>query len=541
MRSGRASWCVFLIAACGGGSSAGPDGGGADLTAPDGPPDIVPEAGTVDAGSDTLATVWPPPTTYKPTSPMLLDPETSGRAMAVSCADFWKKARDTVNGGFYTYVNRQGAVATNRGKSFECQSRLGIVFAHTFMLTGDESYLEAGRAALDFLYAHGWDQTNGGWYFTGDEKGSVLAGTDNSNKWSFVQHYNIFGPLAMCEATNDPVDCGWADKGRATLDKMWDPDATTFGYYDYATSSFGSFTGKGFTPTVDGLGTNALLSYLLSGSATHRQRILALADNVLTHLVASMDRPDVKFGFAEFYDADWSVETTKTGGFTGHVFKTAWQLARVYLMNPDDRYRAAARRLLHAMWDQGGFDRTNGAPNGTFDWDSGLNLTTKNYWEVEQGFTAGITSFFIEDSAAERELDLEIADRSVGFLQKYFMDAQYGGMYFTTSADGTTVTSSAKSDKYESGHHCVETGYYGYLYGNLLYRRQPVTLHYRFAPATTERKIRLSPLTLEDSRLQISAVELAGAPFTGFDRQTRTVTVPASVGGVFKVTFQPVY
>ncbi len=534
----RAPWLTLLLAACGAASAPGPDTSDAGADA-DASRDLPAERGA-EAGVD-LAPVWPPPTAYQAKSPMLTDPDSNGPAMAVSCADFWKKARDTANGGFFTFVDRQGAVTANRNKSFVCQSRLGIVFAHTFMLTGDETYLDEGRAALDFLYAHGWDQTNGGWYFTADDKGTPLGDGDNGSKWSFVQHYDLLGPLAMCEATRNETDCAWADKGRASLELLWDSRATKFGYYDYADLDFAGLRGKGFTPTVDGLGTNALLSYLLSGSSAHRKRILDLADNVLTHLVAAMDAPDVKYGFPEYFDSDWNVDTMNRGGFTGHVFKTAWQLARVYLMNPDPRYRAGVRRILHALWDEGGFDKDNGAPNGSCEWSMGVHTTEKNYWEVEQGFTSGITSFFIEDSASERELDLEIADRSIDFLQRHFMDAEAGGMYFNTSADGSEVTNTSKSDKYESGHHCVETGYYGYLYGNLLYRRRPASLYYRFAPAKTPREIRLSPLTMEDGRLRITAVELDDAPFNGFDGQTRTLALPAGVGGKFKVTFQPVY
>jgi hypothetical protein len=135
--------------------------------------------------------------------------------------------------------------------------------------------------------------------------------------------------------------------------------------------------------------------------------------------------------------------------------------------------------------------------------------------------------------------DCVTEDRSIDFLQRHFMDAQWGGMYFGTSPDGAKVTTNSKSDKYESGHHCVETGYHGYLYGNLLYRRRPVTLYYRFAAATA-RQIRLSPLTMDDARLQITAVDLDGKPFTTFTGPTRTLDIPAGVGGKFKLTFQPV-
>ena len=76
-------------------------------------------------------------------------------------ADFWKNSQDPLHGGFFTDVDRMGN-AINGRKTILTQSRHALGFAKAFMLTGDETYLNLARNALDFKYAHFWDATNDG-------------------------------------------------------------------------------------------------------------------------------------------------------------------------------------------------------------------------------------------------------------------------------------------------------------------------------------------------------------------------------------------
>lgn len=102
---------------------------------------------------------------YTPESPYLNDPD---RLIAYvdSCARFWFKSYDATYGGFYTNVDRQGNVITSWGTNKKplTQTRHAYGFSKAFMLTGDEVFLQKSRDALSFLYAKGWDNTNGGWY-----------------------------------------------------------------------------------------------------------------------------------------------------------------------------------------------------------------------------------------------------------------------------------------------------------------------------------------------------------------------------------------
>ena len=112
--------------------------------------------------------------------------------LVVQNAEFWKNARDDVNGGFYSYVDEKGfptypeedwwfteqcgVVFDYHLKSVVGQSTLAYAFSRAFMLTGNLTYLEHAQHALDFMYEYGWDDENDGWFFTFDQAGNLITG-----------------------------------------------------------------------------------------------------------------------------------------------------------------------------------------------------------------------------------------------------------------------------------------------------------------------------------------------------------------------------
>ena len=195
-----------------------------------------------------------------------------------------------------------------------------------------------------------------------------------------------------------------------------------------------------------------------------------------------MTAPGVVFGYPEFYNSDWSIETGNTYGFVGHLYKTGWALARAYLVTGDARYRTAARQLLMQLWNDGGFDHTNGAPNFDYNFNSGVGSTNKEYWQLEQGFTSGITSYYIATTDADRAVYLEQADRSLCFfMQGGWWIALRRHLLRAPNADGSALVGDGtdaptdKGDQWEGSYHNADPSHCRHLYGNLLFWRRPVT------------------------------------------------------------------
>ena len=70
-------------------------------------------------------------------------------------ANFWiDNTYDTLNGGYYSYILRNGLAAINAPKTMLFQSRMAYRLSRAYMLTGNERYLEYAEKAFDFQVNH---------------------------------------------------------------------------------------------------------------------------------------------------------------------------------------------------------------------------------------------------------------------------------------------------------------------------------------------------------------------------------------------------
>jgi hypothetical protein len=131
-----------------------------------------------------------------------------------------------------------------------------------------------------------------------------------------------------------------------------------------------------------------------------------------------------------------------------------------------------------------------------------------------------------------------MADESLDFFMNHLVDSIYGGSYLSVSRDGSMAVNTEKGNEGKAGYHEIDLAYSAYLYGTLVWKREPVSLYYSFKPGAQARDVRLYPLALKDEDLIITEVTLDGEPFPDFDRKNRTLSLAAGVGGKFKVTYE---
>jgi len=458
-----------------------------------------------------------------------------------SCAKFWLASYDSTLGGFYTNVSRNGSVATSSGtqKNMMTQSRNAYGMTRAFMLTGNEAYLKKASQALNFMYQHAWDNTNGGWYWELDKNGNLTS--NSTNKTAFYQHYALLGIIAYYETTNDTAHWNWLMNGYQSNEQhLWDSRSQYFGYYDTAANNWTNIRAKSFNGTVDAITTHLLHLYLMTKSDTYKTRLLQIVDNMKNHLVASMSSQ--KIGFCEGYDSNWNFDKTDTMTIMGHILKTSWCFARAYQIVPDTTYLSAAKNLFaHVM--QKGYDAQYGGPYKDFSRNTGSMLmwgisdTAKAWWQMEQAVTAGLLLYEITGD----ESYLKVADETLNFFMTYFVDHTYGEVYENRARNGAYITSwgDMKGGSGKAGYHSIELGYYTYLYGNMFYKNQPASLYYYFSPMTIDRTIALNPLTSGTLSYKIQSITRNDTAYTAFSSADRVLNIPAGVGGKFKVTYQP--
>jgi mannose/cellobiose epimerase-like protein (N-acyl-D-glucosamine 2-epimerase family) len=508
--------------------------------------------------SDTVSQDWvvsvnkeePSSGTYTVKSMYLKNPDLA-KFLVSSWADFWKTAYDHEHGGFFTNIDQQGNPSGDL-KTIVSQTQNAYAFARAFMVTGDTSYLSYSSKALQFMYDHYWDETNGGWYASVDANGDLIGSDSyNSYKWSFFQHYANLGMVAMADATggarfenqnisgnafNEHLHWEMLNQSLDVINEnLWDDREEYYGYYYQADLDWGNPEGKGFTPTVDGITTHILYTYLLTKDPFFYTRLEQMANNIEEHMIPEME--SVVLGYPELYDSDWKVQQG-SDRFIGHMFKTAWCLARAYLIYQSERYRQAAKALMYDMLDNGAYDYYYGAPYSYFDCSTGfVDTDSKLFWEVEQAYTSGIMNYYISDDEDDRNKFIEIADGSIDFFMNHFADPVNGEVYMETDRQGNP-DNTYKGSYDKAGYHSTELVYYTYLYGNLFYKKEPVELYYFIDASNQAQSVSLYPLAIEDNCLKIDAVELNDIPFENFNSDTRTLNIAANEGGIFKVTFR---
>ncbi len=449
-------------------------------------------------------------------------------------ADFWARSFDAARGGWYTMVARDGAPVPGQDlKTTLTQSRHAYGLARAYMLTGERRYLEAARRAVAYLRERGWDAEHGGFHTALDGGGRSVDGRGeyprSDEKWSFMQPYALLGLAAVYDAGRAPDDLAFLERARGVLDeKLWDPRPGREGYFETAAHDWSRPAGKGFTPTVDGITTHGEALYLVTRDPRYRARLLQLADAIVRRLLPTARTR--RLGFAETFDADWR-EAQEGHFFVGHVLKAAWCLNRAYLVEPRPEYRAGAEELLRrareTLWDE-----EHGGPFYVGDSLRGeITGRQKNWWTLEQAMTAGLTTYHLTGDHRW----LQLADEAADFYARHLVDAEHGEVFADVDRTGAIVLSQLKGDYWKAGYHSIETGWYLYLYGNLLLHHRPVTLHYAIDPAPAARSLPLDPIALPG--LRIVSATLDGRAWTAFDGPARTLAVPAGAGGEFAVTF----
>lgn len=479
---------------------------------------------------------------YSSQSSHLAEPETLIPVISET-ADFWLPAYDQTNGGFFSEVDMQGN-PENTNKAVVIQSRNAYGMIKAFQVTGDDSYLDLAEGALQFMYDHGWNEAQGGgWWGMLRGNGAVetasWANWTNNDVWSFWNHYQLLGIGHMVEVTDGALHRQWLETGNTWNDTyMWDSRAGFEGYYNTVAWGPGAGSSKGFTPTVDAVTTNALQNVLVSRDAFRVERLTALGDNILDYLVASMDDPRIVGGHAPGWSTDWELNINDDSSSIGHMIKTGWCLARAFLINPQERFRAGAERILDDIWtyedSQGdeAIHKASGAPRGSINLITGDVSGDGDWWTVEQAFTGPIMTWYI----SRKPEYLEMADGALNFFMNNYLDTVNGEVYSVVDRNGR-VRNNNKGDTFKGAYHSIELYYLAYLYGNLYLHNQPVELYYKFEAQDTERAVSLWPLAFEDHKLVIKTVEKDGVTYTDFDPDTRTINIPADETGIYKVTF----
>lgn len=478
---------------------------------------------------------------------------------ARSIADFFIKAQfgspDTIDYVKYrTVINLSGGqpVGTHRQET-DTISRLVYGFASTYLLTGEDRFLEAAEKGTKYLRDHmrfyDVDENIVYWYhgidITGDKEDHKVFTSEFGDDYDAVpmyeQIYALAGPTQTYRVNGDPLIM---KDIRMTID-LFDRfflDKKNGGYFSHVdpitmdpmSESLGPNKGRKNWNSIGDHAPAFLINLLLaSGEEKHKKFLINCADWIVDHFPDYEHSPFVQEKFLH----DWSHDQTwgwqQDRGVVGHNLKIAWNLMRIYSINPDKKYLELAEKIADIM-PEVGMDKQRagwydvmerklkpGEEFHRFAWHD-----RKAWWQQEQG----ILAYQILWGVLKKDKYLKLARESAAFYNAFYLDHNDGSVYFNVLNNGIPYllgTERFKGSHSMSGYHSIELSYLAQVYTNLLSTGQPLDLHFKpHVNAFSDNLLRVQPDILPQGSIRISEVWVDGREWKSFDADKLTVSLP---------------
>ncbi len=431
-------------------------------------------------------------------------------------------------------------------------SRLVYGFASTYMMTGDDVYLEAAEKGTEYLRDHlrfyDVDENIVYWYHAVNVKAGkeykVFTsdfGDDYDAIPAYEQIYALAGPTQTYRLNGDPLI--YKDiKMTVDLFQRYYLDPKQGGYFSHIDPVT-------LNPRSDSLGKNKarkswnsvgdhipayLINLCLATDKQEYKDMLKYCADIITEKFPDYDNsPFVQERFFEdwSHDEEWSWQQNR--GLSAHNLKISWNLMRVKGMFNEQKYEDFARKIAEEM-SEIGIDKQRfglydvqerkkfeGEDFHRFAWHD-----RKAWWQQEQA----ILAFQILYGILGDDIYLKSGREMAAFYNAFFLDYDDGGVYFNTLNNGLPYllgTERQKGSHSMSGYHSIELCFLAQVYTNLLHTKQPMSLFFKpVVGAFPENKLYVSPDIFEPGTIKIDSVLVDGKPWNNFDADKLVVDLP---------------
>ncbi len=450
-------------------------------------------------------------------------------------------------------------------------SRLVYGFASAYLITGEDSYLEAAEKGTEYLRQHMRfkDKSEGisYWYHAVDIKDDgteekILAsefGDDYNAIPCYEQIYALAGPVQTYRITGDPRILEDAKTTVELFHRYFHDDTDKGGYYSHIdpitfsphSESLGENKAKKNWNSVGDHAPAYLINlWLATGKEEYADFLEYTFDTIVKHFPDYDESPFVQ---EKFFD-DWSKDQTwgwqQNRAVVGHNLKIAWNLTRMFGLKDKQEYQKLAEKIGTVIPDAG-CDRQRG---GWYDVVERVKKfgkfhkyawhDRKAWWQQEQG----ILAYYIMAGVYGNELKdefLRYAREGTSFYNAYFLDHYAGGVYFNVLGNGLPYALGTERDKGShsmAGYHSFELCYLAAIYTNLLVIKEPMDFYFKPQPEGFPGNIlRVAPDILPPDSIRIKQVWIDGHDYKDFDAKALTVKLPDNypAGTKVKVRIYP--
>ena len=458
---------------------------------------------------------------------------------------------------YRTNLSLVGDKQPSRRQETDTISRMVYGFATAYMMTGEDSYLEAAEKGTEYLREHMrfLDQSEGiaYWYHGIDVESDgreqkIFAsefGDDYDAIPAYEQIYALAGPTQTYRITGDArilndIELTFNLFNRYFLDKT--DNGGFFSHVDpinlspHCPTLGKNRAKKNWNSVGDHAPAYLINLWLATGFDRYADLLEELFDTIEERFPDDEHSPFVQERFYE----DWSHDKTwgwqQDRAVVGHNLKIAWNLMRMHHFKPKEKYVALAEKIANIMPSVGS-DRTRGGwydvvertlkpgeETHRFVWHD-----RKAWWQQEQAILAYL---ILTGSLGNPEYQ-QSAREAAAFYNAWFLDVEDGAVYFNVLANGLPYLAEGnergKGSHSMSGYHSFELAYLSMVYTNLLITKQPIDLYFRPKSGGFEDNLlRVAPDILPPGSVRIGEVLLNGEKYSDFDPENLTVKLPST-------------
>ena len=351
---------------------------------------------------------------------------------------FWlKHGLDTVNGGFYTCLNRDGSLMDTT-KSVWFQGRGGFVFAHAYnTIEQKPEWLAASKSAVEFLEKYCFD-TDGRMYFEVTAEGVPLR----KRRYLFSES---FAAIAMSEYSIASGDQKYAHKA-LDIFKLILKYKNTPGLLEPKYNE--NFQARGHSLCMILINTASCIRRAIQDDILNHQ-----IDESIDHIARYFMKPEFE-ALLEMVGPNGEFIDTNAGRTInpGHCIETSWFiLEEAKFRNWDPKLVEMAETILNWSW-KWGWDEEFG---GIINFRDCKNLPSQDYaqdmkfwWPQNETIIATLYAYLATKDAKYLEMHKQISD----WTYAHFPDKEYGEWYGYLHRDGS-VAQPAKGNLFKGPFH----------------------------------------------------------------------------------------
>ncbi|MFC1633889.1 AGE family epimerase/isomerase [Planctomycetota bacterium] len=370
---------------------------------------------------------------------------------------FWcERIIDVEYGGFIGQMSNDGKIDPKAPKGLILNARLLWTFSALYRSNQDPRSLSMAQRAYDYLEAHFWDRSHGGTFWEVDFQGHLL---DNKKK-IYGQAFYIYALAEYYRAVGEPSALQRAVDVFKLID-MHSRDETFRGYIevcnrDWSVAEDLRLSEKDMDEKKSMNNHLHLLEaytnlYRIWLDPQLRERLAELID-----LFEQNIQDPATDHLHHFFDEAWE---PRSANYTfGHDIEASWLLCEAANIlgdaNVASRTQDLARRLAQVTLAEG-FDDDGGL---CYEGEAGrITDSNREWWPQAESVVGFLNAYELSGDPSF----LKAAQKAWVFIEKYFVDRDYGDWYWRIDLTGRPDPAEPKVSQWKGPYHsvraCLET------------------------------------------------------------------------------------